>query len=43
MLILSNQERFKNSASIFSEDIVNRYSRIDWIPITSIAKQEHIF
>ena len=42
MLVLSNNERFNNEANLF-EDNIARYSRIDWIPISSQVRQEHIF
>ena len=40
-MVLSNQERFKNSAGLLAE--VNHYSRIDWIQVNSKTRQEHIY
>ena len=40
--MLSNQEKFNNTASILNDNI-SRYSKIDWIPISSFVKQEIIY
>ena len=40
--MLSNQEKFNNTASIL-DDNISRYSRIDWIPISSFVKQEIVY
>ena len=42
ILVLSNNERFINTANLFEDDIA-RYSRIDWIPISSQVREDFIF